>query len=153
MSAHYRQPLDWNKKLIDDCQNTLDKWYRIYSSDIKSVQVTDEVLKPLYDDLNTPGYISNLHQLYEKAKKGENLELFISACKFIGLLNDNTMQQEAYKKNKVLISETEINNKINLRNEARIKKNYAEADRIRDELFDNGVLIEDKDDKTFWKFK
>ena len=153
MSAHYRQPLDWNKKLIDDCQNTLDKWYRIYSSDIKSVQVTDEVLKPLYDDLNTPGYISNLHQLYEKAKKGENLELFISACKFIGLLNENTMQWEAYKKNKVLISETEINNKINLRNEARIKKNYAEADRIRDELFDKGVLIEDKDDKTFWKFK
>ena len=153
MSAHYRQPLDWNKKLIDDCQNTLDKWYRIYSSDIKSVQVTDEVLKPLYDDLNTPGYISNLHQLYEKAKKGENLELFISACKFIGLLNENTMQWEAYKKNKVLISETEINNKINLRNEARIKKNYAEADKIRDELFDKGVLIEDKDDKTFWKFK
>ena len=31
MSAHYRQPLDWNDKLIDDCQNTLDKWYRVYS--------------------------------------------------------------------------------------------------------------------------
>ena len=35
MSAHYKQPLDWNDKLINDCQNTLDKWYRIYSSDIK----------------------------------------------------------------------------------------------------------------------
>ena len=42
---------------------------------------------------------------------------------------------------------------INLRNQAREKKNYKEADRIRDELFDKGVLIEDKDGKTLWKFK
>ena len=47
----------------------------------------------------------------------------------------------------------EINDKINLRNQAREKKNYKEADRIRDELFDKGVLIEDKDGKTLWKFK
>ena len=59
MSSHYKQPLDWNDKLINDCQNTLDKWYRIYSSDIKSVQVSEEVLKPLYEDLNTPGYLAN----------------------------------------------------------------------------------------------
>ena len=45
MSAHYKQPLDWNDKLIKDCQNTLDKWYRIYSPDIKSIQVTEEVTK------------------------------------------------------------------------------------------------------------
>ena len=109
MSAHYKQPLDWNDKLINDCQNTLDKWYRLYSSDIKSVKVTEEVLKPLCEDLNTPGYISNLHQLYEKANKGENKELFISACKFIGLLNENNEQWEKYKKDKASISETEIN--------------------------------------------
>ena len=40
MSTHYRQPLDWNDRLINDCQNTLDKWYRIYSPDIKPVNVT-----------------------------------------------------------------------------------------------------------------
>ena len=38
MSAHYKQPLDWNDKLLNDCQNTLDKWYRVYSIDVKSVQ-------------------------------------------------------------------------------------------------------------------
>jgi len=153
MSAHYKQPLDWNDKLISDCQNTLNKWYRIYSSDIKTVQVTKEVLKPLYEDLNTPGYIANLHQLYEQANKGENKELFISACKFIGLLNENNEQWEKYKKNKASISETEINSKIDLRNKARANKDYKEADRIRDDLFDKGVLIEDKDGKTLWKFK
>jgi cysteinyl-tRNA synthetase len=153
MSAHYKQPLDWSDKLINDCQSTLDKWYRIYSSDTKSIQVTDEVLKPLYEDLNTPGYIANLHKLYEKANKGENKELFISACKYIGLFNEDNQQWEKYKKNKASISESEINTKIDLRNKARANKDYKEADRIRDELLDKGVLIEDKDGKTLWKFK
>jgi cysteinyl-tRNA synthetase len=153
MSAHYKQPLDWNDKLLSDCQNTLDKWYRIYSSDIKTVQVTKEVLKPLYEDLNTPGYIANLHQLYEQANKGEKKELFISACKFIGLFNENNEQWEKYKKDKASISEAEITSKIDLRNKARANKDYKEADRIRDDLFDKGVLIEDKDGKTLWKFK
>ena len=153
MSAHYKQPLDWSDKLINDCQSTLDKWYRIYSSDTKSIQVTDEVLKPLYEDLNTPGYIANLHKLYEKANKGESKELFISACKYIGLFNEDNQQWEKYKKNKASISESEINTKIDLRNKARANKDYKEADRIRDELLDKGVLIEDKDGKTLWKFK
>jgi len=153
MSAHYRQPLDWNEKLINDCQSTLDKWYRMYSSDIETVQISDEVLKPLYEDLNTPGYIANLHQLYEKANKGEGVELFISACKFIGLFNEDNQQWEKYKKDKASISETEIKSKIELRNKARANKDFKEADRIRDELLDKGVLIEDKDGKTLWKFK
>jgi len=153
MSAHYKQPLDWNDKLINDCQSTLDKWYRVYSSETKSVEVTEEVLKPLYEDLNTPGYIANLHKLYEKANKGESKELFISACKYIGLFNEDNQQWEKYKKNKASISESEINTKIDLRNKARANKDYKEADRIRDELLDKGVLIEDKDGKTLWKFK
>ena len=153
MSTHYKQPLDWNDKLINECQNTLDKWYNIYSSNISSVEVTDEVLKPLYEDLNTPGYIANLHQLYEKANKGDNKELFISACKFIGLLNEDKNQWNKYKIDKATISEAEINNKIALRNKARVDKNYKEADKIRDELLDKDVLIEDKDGKTLWKFK
>ena len=153
MSAHYKQPLDWNDQLLLRCQNTLDKWYKVYSPDIHSVDVPDEILKPLYEDLNTPGYIANLHQLYEKANKGENKELFISACKFIGLLNEDNDQWLSYKKNKVSISEKEILDKIVSRNKAREDKNYKEADKIRDELLDKGVLIEDKDGKTIWKLK
>ena len=153
MSAHYKQPLDWNDKLLSNCQNTLDKWYRVYSQDIKSVELTDEILKPLYEDLNTPGYIANLHQLYEKANVGKDKELFLSACKFIGLLNENNEQWENYKKNNASMTETEIQSEIDLRNKARANKDYKEADRIRDELSNKGVLIEDKDGKTLWKFK
>ena len=153
MSAHYRQPLDWNNKLLRDCESTLDKWYKVYSSNLKSVKVSDEILKPLYEDLNTPGYIANLHKLYEKASKGENIDLFISACKFIGLMNETSEQWNEFKKKRASITEFEIENMISLRDKAREIKNYKEADRIRDELLDKGVLIEDKDGKTHWKFK
>ena len=153
MSAHYKQPLDWNDKLLSDCQNTLDKWYGIYKDNLKPVELSNQILKPLYEDLNTPGYIANLHQLYEKAYKGQDLELFISACKFVGLLNESNEIWQKYKKDKATINEKEIKSKIELRNKARKNKDYKEADRIRDELLDKGVLIEDKDGKTLWKFK
>ena len=153
MSAHYKQPLDWNDKLLKDCENTLDKWYQVYSSNIQTVKVSDEILKPLYEDLNTPGFIANLHKLFEKANKGENVDLFISACKFIGLMNENTEEWNLFKKKRVYITESEIENMLGLRNKARENKNYKEADRIRNELLDKGVLIEDKDGKTIWKFK
>ena len=153
MSAHYKQPLDWNDKLLSDCESTLDKWYKVYSSSLKSVKVSDEILKPLYEDLNTPGYIANLHKLFEKANKGENVDLFISACKFIGLMNENNEEWNEFKKKRVSITDREIENMLSLRDKARENKNYKEADRIRDELLDKGVLIEDKDGKTLWKFK
>ncbi len=155
MSAHYKQPLDWNDKLLEECENTISKWYNVYSNIKEKTKIPDEFLKPLYDDLNTPGYIANLHKLYEKAQKGSDQDrnLFISSCHFVGLLNETKEEWLKFKKRKLLISESEILNKIKERNKARDNKNYEEADKIRDELLDKGVLIEDKDDKTIWKFK
>ena len=83
-------------------------------------------------------------------KNSDQRKYFI---KNVVLLNENNKQWENYRKNKSSISEAEINSKIDLRNKARANKDYKEADRIRDELFNKGVLIEDKDGKTFWKFK
>ena len=153
ISAHYKQPLDWNDKLLDDCQNTIDKWYNAYLPSNKELE--DEIIQPLYDDINTPGYIANLHKLYDKANKGNDVDkqIFNSACNFIGLLQETKEEWLDYKKGKIDISETEIEKKIELRNKARADKNYAEADNIRDYLLDKGVLIEDKDGKTIWKFK
>jgi len=155
MSAHYRQPLDWSENLINQCQNTLNKWYESYVELKKQVLIPDEYLNPLYDDLNTPSYISNLHKLFEKSQKGDlkDKEIFISACNFVGLLKDTKNKWVEFKKSKLAISEQEILSKIDERNEARDKKNYKLADKIRNELLDKGVLIEDKDDKTSWKLK
>ena len=153
ISAHYKQPLDWNDKLLEDCQNTIDKWYNVYLPSNKDLD--DEITQPLYDDINTPGYIANLHKLYEKANKGneKNKQIFNSACNFIGLLQETKEEWLNYKKRKIDISVTDIENKIELRNKARVDKNYKEADNIRNYLLDKGVLIEDKDGKTIWKFK
>ncbi|MDB2617717.1 cysteine--tRNA ligase [Candidatus Pelagibacter bacterium] len=153
ISAHYKQPLDWNDKLLDDCQNIIDKWYNAYLP--SNQELEDEIIQPLYDDINTPGYIANLHKLYDKANKGNDADkqIFNSACNFIGLLQETKEEWLDYKKGKIDISETEIENKIELRNKARANKKYAEADNIRDYLLDKGVLIEDKDGKTIWKFK
>ena len=96
-----------------------------------------------------------MHQLYEKAQKGDDNDksFFVSACQFVGLLNQNKDEWLGFKISKASISEKEILHKIEERNKARKNKNYEEADKIRNELLDKGVLIEDKDGKTTWKFK
>ena len=155
ISAHYKQPLDWNDKLLSECEKTINKWYESYIDIKKQILIPEEYLLPLYDDLNTPGYIANLHKLFEKSQKGSNKdkEIFVSACNFIGLLNESKNSWDQFKQSKSKISEEEINQKIAERNKARKNKDYKAADEIRNELLDKGVLIEDKDDKTLWKFK
>ena len=155
ISTHYKQALDWNDKLINESQNTINKWYESYINLKKSVLVPEEYLNPLYDDLNTPGYIANLHKLFEKSQKGDlkDKEIFVSACNFVGLLKEDKNKWSAFKKSKVNITEKEILAKIEERNKARENKNYKDADKIRDELLDKGISIVDKDGKTFWKIK
>ena len=155
ISAHYKQPLDWNEKLLSESEKTINKWYESYTELKKQVLIPQEYLSPLYDDLNTPGYIANLHKLFEKSQKGsaKDKEIFVSACNFIGLLNEDKKIWEKFKQSKSKISKEEIEKKIEERNIARKNKDYNAADNIRDELLDKGVLIEDKDDKTLWKFK
>ncbi len=155
MSSHYRQPLDWNDQLMEECYKTLDKWYSCYLKLDKKVLIDDEDLMPLYDDLNTPKYISVLHKLFDKAKSGsqQDIEKFNAACNFVGFLEESKEQWLSFKKSKINISEKDINILIDKRNEARNTKNYDLADKIRNKLLDKGVLIEDKDGKTIWKIK
>ncbi len=155
ISTHYRQGLDWNEKSISECNKTLSKWYSIHLDLDNNTEIPDEVLAPLYDDLNTPGYIANLHSLYNKASTGtkEDKSVFIKACNFIGLLTDTPEEWLQNKKNTILVSEDEIKLKINQRNKAREEKNYELADKIRQDLLDKGILIEDKDGTTSWKLK
>ncbi len=155
ISSHYKQPLDWNDKLLSECEKTINKWYESYIEIKKQTLIPDEYLSPLYDDLNTPGFIANLHKLFEKSQNGTDIDkqIFVSACNFVGLLNENKDTWNKFKKSKLTITEDEIKQKINERNNARKNKDYKLADKIRNDLEDKGVLIEDKDDKTLWKFK
>ena len=155
MSAHYKQPLDWNEKLLEECKNTIEKWYEVYLPTSNKIILDENILSPLYDDLNTPGYIANLHQLYNKAQKGSDNDkgLFVYACNFVGILDKTKEEWIEFKKKKSSIDEEDILEMISLRNKARKDNNYKKADIIRDKLLDKGVLIEDKDGKTTWKLK
>ena len=154
LSSHYKQPLDWNEKLIKESQNTLDKWYSQFEK-TASVEFQEDVLYPLLEDLNTPKYISKLHSLYDESSKGNKSSKaqFLSACQLIGLLEEDKRSWENFKKSKAKVDENFINAKIKDRNNARNKGDYKLADIIRKELENNGVIIEDKKKQTFWKYK
>ena len=154
LSSHYKQPLDWNEKLIKDSQNTLDKWYGQFEK-TNSEELQEDVLNPLLEDLNTPEYISKLHLLYDVSLKGNKSSKaqFLSACQLIGLLEEDKRSWENFKKSKAKVDENFINEKIKDRNNARKKGDYKLADIIRQELENNGVIIEDKKKQTTWKYK
>ena len=155
LSTHYKQPLDWSNKLLDESEKTLNKWYQCYVETNSKTRISTNDLLPLYDDLNTPAYITNLHKLFDKAVNGKHSdkEIFTTACQFIGLLNTNAKEWRNFKKSLAGISEKDILSMIEAREIARTNKDFGKADKIRDELSDKGILIEDKDGKTSWKFK
>ena len=154
LSSHYKQPLDWNENLIKESQNTLDKWYTQFEKNKEDV-LNQDLLEPLLEDINTPGYIAKLHLLFDKASKGDNSskKLFLAGCKLIGLLEEDLETWNKFKKARSKVDEKTIQSKIKDRDLARKKGDYKLADNIRKELKSKGVIIEDKDNKTIWKYK
>jgi len=152
LSAHYSQPLDWNDKLLNSQESILDKWYSLYSEKKGNTFEVDEIL---LDDLNTPGYIAKIHELYNDANKGDEEKKlkFNQACKLIGLFNISKKEWESLKKSKISVPESYITKKIEERTKAKNNGNFALADKIRDELLSKGIMIEDQKGKTIWKVK
>ena len=153
LSAHYSQPLDWNDDLLNNQKNILDKWYNLYEKNSEEIQL--DLSETLLDDLNTAGFIAKIHELYNEAIKGDNKKktLFNSACRLLGLFNVPKEEWLNFKQKKVKISKELILKKIQERKEAKDNGNYDLADKIRNDLLDEGILIEDQKEKTIWKFK
>ena len=153
LSAHYSQPLDWNDKLLEDQKSTIEKWYQLYED--SNVEIPLDIIDALLDDLNTPGFIAKIHELYNAANKGDDKskKLFNSACKLIGLFDLNKNEWENLKKTNTDISEELILKKIAARSSAKQNGDFKLADQIRDELLNKGIIIEDQKDKTTWKYK
>ena len=153
LSAHYSQPLDWNNKLLENQRATIEKWYQLYEKNNEAIPLTE--IDMLLDDLNTPGFIAKIHELYANANKGDekSKKFFNSACKLIGLFDLTKNEWEEFKKVDKDISEEFIEKKIKERLAAKQKGDYKLADKIRVELASKGVIIEDKKEQTTWKFK
>ena len=153
LSAHYSQPLDWNDELLINQKKIIDKWYDLF--DEPNDENILEISECLFDDLNTPGFIAKIHNLYNSAKKGndKSKKLFNNACRLLGLFNLNKMEWNEFKKGKIKISEDFIIKKIEERKKAKKIGNYKRADELRNELLNKGIDIEDQKDKTKWKYK
>ena len=152
LSAHYSQPLDWNDDLLNNQKSILNKWYNLYLDKQDHNSIIDDIL---LDDLNTPGFIAKIHELYNAAIKGDEKKKieFNQACRFLGLFSETKKDWESFKKSKIKVSESYILKKIEERTVAKNKGNFSLADKIRDELLSEGILIEDQKGKTIWKFK
>ena len=153
LSTQYKQPLDWNNELLREQSKTLDKWYSMYSSEVS--EKTPNCFRDLLDDMNTPLYISKLHELFQQSQSGDadKKKEFNKACRLIGLFNETAEKRADYKKSKVKISEAKILSKIENRDKAKKIGDYKLADEIRDELNKEGIDIKDEKGKTTWNYK
>ena len=145
LSTHYRKPINFGKSLLEQSKNILNKLYKNLNSESDEALVSEDILIPLLDDLNTPLAISNL----SKIKCSKTLK---KSANFLGLLN-RTSEEWFALNNKSTMSENDIELLIKQRDEARKLKNFAKADEIRDQLDNNHVVLEDVDGKTIWRVK
>ena len=163
LRTHYRQPLDWTVRGLEECQKVLDGWYHLLG-DMEpptSVIADNAVLESLCDDLNTPNVVTRMHALASEIRgsaSGPHQIELKRRLKASGiLLGSLATTEKKYLRSyprRPLVDESKVKNLINARASARKKKDFSQADSIRDELEAMGVEIEDhKDGTTTWKVK
>ena len=158
ISTHYRQPLNWTENNLIECKKTLDKWYQLIPENnfsFDNEKISSEVINALEDDLNTPKAISVLHQLYKDCKSDDRntVETFLSSTNFLGILMHTSSEWLSWGKEKLSIDEKQIELLISERKSARDNGNFKKADKIRNDLEHKGILLEDNEGKTTWRFK
>jgi len=165
LSAHYKEPLDWNEKLLEDSKKQLDYFYRtlegyVYEPKNSMHQDTKDIAEAfsiqfLGNDLNTSIQISYLHECAKAVKNSDTAEMksaqqnqLFTAGKFIGIFKNSP--EEWFKGTGS--DNREIKSLIDERIAAKKSKNWARADEIRKTLADQGIILEDRPDgSTDWR--
>jgi cysteinyl-tRNA synthetase len=148
LSTHYRQPMDFTKAGIAEAKRKLDGWYRLLNGAIDEGALPEAVLAALSDDMNTPQAIAEMDSLANQARAGDSAagSGLKAAANMLGLL-----QQDPEVWFKGAGDEAAIDALIEQRLEARANKDFAESDRIRDELAGQGIVLEDGPEGTTWR--
>jgi cysteinyl-tRNA synthetase len=158
LTGHYREPLDWTKERLGQAKAALDKFYLALrnAADIAAPPfLPKEVAVALEDDLNTPLALAHMHELAAALNRDRSASAkagLLGAGHLLGLLQetpDSWLRGGAGGDDGARIEDL-----IHRRNEARKAKDFAEADRIRNALDAEGVLLEDKPGGvTTWRRK
>lgn len=156
LSSHYRAPFDFSDSALGQAKTVLDKFYRAVEGVDRAAMLTDPsgldraFIAALCDDLNTPLAISCLHRLAGEANKGDadSAIQLLSCAGLLGLLGDDGWFSHDQTSNSDALA---IEQAIEARNAARAARNFAEADRIRDELAGQGIQLLDGPDGTRWE--
>ena len=160
ISSHYRSSLNFDSDSLDQARSALTRLYQALSlasseeSDLHNESVR-EFKDAMNDDLNTPEALSILFRLAKSINSSQDIQdqsMYASTMrelgKVLGLLNDSSETFLQYGAN---LTDEEINQKIEERNQARDNKDFQKADQIRDELATQGILLDDSSDGTSWK--
>ena len=179
LSAHYRQPLDWNQGLLDQSRKNLDRLYGVLRDadaalgdfdeatlDEAEMELAENALDPvldaLEDDLNTPGAIAQLfglgnalRELLNDAEADINDVAMArwSLKEAAGLLGVLSLTPDAWFEGGDPALKAEVEALLDQRAKARAAKDWPEADRIRDRLNALNVVVMDGPDGATWRVK
>ena len=149
LMTHYREPIDFSVKRLEEAERLLAKWPAAEAGD---AEVDQSVLDALADDLNTVAAVQALHALAQAANADpEKLPVFAASAALLGVLPKKTEVDEAIA--------AAVDSLVAMRLEMLKARNFTEADRIRDELSAKGVQLKDGKDKetgervTTWELK
>jgi cysteinyl-tRNA synthetase len=138
LSAHYRSPLPWTEALVAQAKTNLDKLYRA-AGEARPGEPDEGVIEALSDDLNTPLALSRLMAL-------EDASSIKASAALVGLLQSSA--EEWFRGG---ADESAIEAKIAKRADAKKNRDFATADRIREELKSEGIILEDGPSGTTWR--
>tara|TARA_Y100001978_G_scaffold137320_1_gene122812 strand:- start:2635 stop:4005 length:1371 start_codon:yes stop_codon:yes gene_type:complete len=164
ISSHYRSPLNYSDESIEEAKSSLDRLYNsiedleyLSKESVKS-EYSDKFHNAMQDDFNTPSAISVLFEIARQVnslKKDNEIE---EATKLASELYDlssilGLLQQDPndYFRDGINISESQIQSLIDKRNKARAEKDFTLSDKIRDDLLEMGIALEDRNNETVWR--
>ena len=163
LRTHYRQPIDWTLKGLEESRKILQEWLSLavpmsvgaapYDAGAAR-PIYPPVLEALCDDLNTPRAITEIHGLRNSVAHGLGKDGIVSlsdTLRFFGLLHDEVTSALDRLKPRRSVDESRVKSLIAARETARKAKDFAESDRIRDELAAMGVTLKDSKDGTTWE--
>ena len=151
LSAHYRSPLDWeDETTLPQAEQALHKWTNAllpfkgrFAPTFNSY--AQPILDVLQNDLNTPGAIAHMHDLAGQVNKDPNDEMvagMLYGARLLGVLHDLTEAEVGV--------DPAIQTLVDARNAARADKDFALADKLRDDLFAQGIQLRDTKGETVW---